>query len=176
MNFHRVFDENITTGTIDGAEELLIFPEFTGLIAQSLVAFFQSLYFLFFLFYWLFKLLRQCGILCFLFYYFFDLHLLIISLIYVFWLSLWFTSSDYLFDLRLLIISLIYVFWLPHWYLQIFVRLYLHMQRVANNELNMHWDAQDNWVSNLHAEIVVRLYHLHRLKWSYHSYTTTIVN
>jgi hypothetical protein len=51
MNFHRVFDENITTGTIDGAEELLIFPEFTGLIAQSLVAFFQSLYFLFFLFY-----------------------------------------------------------------------------------------------------------------------------
>ena len=30
MNFHRVCDENITTGTIDGAEELLIFPEFTS--------------------------------------------------------------------------------------------------------------------------------------------------
>ena len=27
VNFHRVFDENITAGTIDGAEELLIFPE-----------------------------------------------------------------------------------------------------------------------------------------------------
>jgi hypothetical protein len=39
--------------------------------------------------------------------YFFGLHLLITSLVYIFWLLLWFTSSDYF---------LVYIFWLLLWF------------------------------------------------------------
>ena len=43
-------------------------------------------------------------------------HCIVCPLIHCFWLSLWFTASDYPFDLRLLITPSIYGFWLLHWF------------------------------------------------------------